>query len=78
MAGQDRLTAAADAFDRVAGALAAADVPSDRPFVDVDGEMALATVRYANRMRSRFTTLDLLEAQGHLSAQGAALVAGWA
>jgi glycerol-1-phosphate dehydrogenase [NAD(P)+] len=76
-AGQDRLAVAADAFERVAGALAAAEVPSDRGFVDVDPAMALATVRYANRMRSRFTALDLLEAQGHLSEQGTELVAGF-
>jgi glycerol-1-phosphate dehydrogenase [NAD(P)+] len=73
----DRLAVAADAFDRVAGALEAAGVPSDRAFVDVDADMAAATIRYANRMRNRFTVLDLLEAQGHLSAQAAELVANW-
>jgi glycerol-1-phosphate dehydrogenase [NAD(P)+] len=76
-AARTRLAAAVTGFAQVSGALDAARVPPSTGFVDVDAAMLGATLRFANRVRSRFTTLDLLEAQGHLAPAADALVDAW-
>ena len=64
----DRLTAVAASFPAVQGALDTAGIPSGAGFLGVDAAMLRATFRYANRLRSRFTVLDLLESQERLEA----------
>jgi len=60
------LSGAVEPFDAVSAALELAGVPDGTGFLGVDGPMMRATLRFANRMRSRFTVLDLLESQGRL------------
>ena len=60
---RNRLSAAASGFDAVKAALDVAQIPRGTPQLGVDREMLRATFRYANRLRSRFTVLDLLESQ---------------
>ncbi|MCU1495280.1 MAG: glycerol-phosphate dehydrogenase [Acidimicrobiaceae bacterium] len=61
-----RLVSAASIFDRVGHALDLAGFPADAGYLGVDEVALRATFRYANRLRSRFTVLDLLESQLHL------------
>jgi len=63
-----RLEHVVSRFDTVAHALADAGIPSAAGYLGVDGAMLRATFRYANRLRSRFTALDLLECQQRLDS----------
>ncbi len=67
-----RLESASEGFPRVRSALRALGIPPDgsdrlglQPF-ELDPETLEATLRFANRMRPRFSVLDLLESQGRL------------
>jgi glycerol-1-phosphate dehydrogenase [NAD(P)+] len=53
-------------FGPVAGALRRAGIPGTPGFLGIDGAALRATLRLANRLRNRFTVLDLLESQGRL------------
>lgn len=63
-----RLADVASSFPRVRAALDAAGIPAGAGFLGVDAAMLRATFRYANRLRNRFTVLDLLESQERLDA----------
>jgi len=76
---RSRLEAVTDDFPRISAALQAIGVPSNCPRVAstgpgpggsagfcLDPPTLRATVRFANRMRSRFSVLDLLDSQGRL------------
>lgn len=63
---QERAAEAMLVFPDVAAALSAARIPSEPGFLDVDAATLRATFRWANRLRSRYTVLDLLEGQGKL------------
>lgn len=65
---RDRLAGVAASFDAVAGALDVAGIPAGPGYLGIDEAMLRATLRYANRLRSRFTVLDLLESQHRLDA----------
>lgn len=69
------LSEAAGLFAPVADALRRAGVPAEVGFLGVDDAALRATLRYANRMRNRFTVLDLLESQGRLEGAIEALAA---
>ncbi|MST33224.1 iron-containing alcohol dehydrogenase, partial [Acidimicrobiaceae bacterium USS-CC1] len=66
------LESVTDAFPRVSAALRALGVPATGPDpaapagFHLDPPTLRATVRFANRMRSRFTVLDLLDSQGRI------------
>ncbi|MDA8263899.1 MAG: sn-glycerol-1-phosphate dehydrogenase [Actinomycetota bacterium] len=72
---RDALVEASEQFGPIQAALEAAKVPFGPGFIDVDTDMLRATLRYANRLRSRVTTLDLYEAQGCLNDEIDRLVA---
>jgi glycerol-1-phosphate dehydrogenase [NAD(P)+] len=55
-----------ETFPRVEGALSAAGMGRAQDLFDA--ATVSATMRFANRVRSRFTTLDLLESQGVLAS----------
>lgn len=61
-----RLGGALGLHGGVSGALDAAGIPAGPGFLQVDPPTLRATLRYANRLRARFTALDFLESQGHL------------
>ena len=63
-----RLAGVAASFPRVRVALDTAGIPAGAGFLGVDAAMLRATFRYANRLRNRFTVLDLLESQERLEA----------
>lgn len=63
---RSRLASVRDRFAGVDRALACAGIPDGPGYLGVDRPMLRATLRYANRLRSRFTVLDLLECQRHL------------
>lgn len=63
---EDELAAACERFPAALAALYASGVPSGVGHLGVDADTLRATLRYANRLRSRFTVLDLLEEQGRL------------
>jgi hypothetical protein len=68
------LEEAADLAGPVARASRAAGIPApaegpfraEPPFLGMGPAAMRATLRYANRLRNRFTVLDLLEAQARL------------
>jgi glycerol-1-phosphate dehydrogenase [NAD(P)+] len=66
------LTAALDdaarLFAPVSAALQRAGIPDEPGFLGLDRIVLTATLRYANRLRNRFSVLDLLESQGRLDA----------
>jgi glycerol-1-phosphate dehydrogenase [NAD(P)+] len=64
----DRLHATLAAFPGVASALAAAGIPDEPGYLDLDAATLQATFRYATRLRARYTVVDLLEGQGRLDA----------
>jgi glycerol-1-phosphate dehydrogenase [NAD(P)+] len=64
----ERLGAVAASFDAVTRALDLAGFPPTAGYLGIDEGLLRATFRYANRLRSRFTVLDLLESQRHLEA----------
>ncbi|MDA8291842.1 MAG: sn-glycerol-1-phosphate dehydrogenase [Actinomycetota bacterium] len=66
LAARERLSGVCSRFSPVDRALSGAGVPDGPGYLDVDRAMLRATFRYANRLRSRFTVLDLLECQGRL------------
>jgi glycerol-1-phosphate dehydrogenase [NAD(P)+] len=72
-----RLEAVVAGFEKVTAALDAAAIPATTGFMGIDGPMLSATLRYANRLRSRFTTLDFLESQGHLPEMADTLLKTW-
>lgn len=57
---------AAGAFDEIDAALEDAGFPLSARFADVDEAALRATFLYANRLRSRYSVLSLLESQGAL------------
>ena len=61
-------------FGPVNGALEEAGIPFAVPFIGVDAPLLRGVLRFANRMRNRFSVLDLLEAQGRLTGAIEALV----
>ncbi len=61
-----RLTAASGGFAAVGRALDVASVPATPGFLGADLATLRGAFRYANRLRSRFTVLDLLEGQRRL------------
>ncbi len=69
-----RLESVTDAFAPVSAALRALGVPASGPDpatsagFHLDPPTLRATVRFANRMRSRFTVLDLLDSQGRIDS----------
>ncbi|HUZ21231.1 MAG TPA: sn-glycerol-1-phosphate dehydrogenase [Acidimicrobiales bacterium] len=63
-----RLAGVASGFDQVSGALADSGIPATPGFLGLDGATLRATFRFANRLRARYTTLDLLEGLGSLDA----------
>jgi glycerol-1-phosphate dehydrogenase [NAD(P)+] len=63
---EEQLRASVSLFDPARAALRRAGVPERAGYLGVDAEALRATLRYANRLRNRFTVLDLLEAQGVL------------
>jgi glycerol-1-phosphate dehydrogenase [NAD(P)+] len=65
---QDRAKKAMGAFPIVSEALLAAGIPSEPGFLDLDAATLRTTFRWANRLRSRYTTLDFLEGQVKLEA----------
>jgi len=72
----ERLARSSARFERVGTALGAAGVPATTGFLGTDGAMLRATFRYANRIRSRFTVLDLLESQRHIEPVLDAVIPG--
>ncbi|MCU1490754.1 MAG: glycerol-phosphate dehydrogenase [Acidimicrobiaceae bacterium] len=73
---QERLVALGPLFQQVDVALARAGVPTSPGFLEVDQDMLAATLRFANRLRSRFSVLDLLESQGRLAPEVDRLLSG--
>jgi glycerol-1-phosphate dehydrogenase [NAD(P)+] len=63
---RDRLAPALEAFPGVGRALEAAGIPAAPGFLDVDPGLLRASLRYANRLRDRYTVIDFLEGQGAL------------
>ena len=61
-----RLTEAMENFPLVERALFAAGIPRTPGFLNVDDTLLRAALRYANRLRARYTVLDFLEGQGLL------------
>jgi glycerol-1-phosphate dehydrogenase [NAD(P)+] len=53
-------------FEAVGRALAAAGIPAEPGFLDLDARTLRATFRYAARLRARYTVIDFLEGQGML------------
>lgn len=66
---------AAELFAPVTEALRRVGVPGEAGFLGVDDATMRATLRYANRLRNRFTVLDLLESQGRLESSIESLAA---
>lgn len=64
-AGEQMLASAAARFATARAALARAGL-ADAAALELDRDTARLSLRYANRLRSRFTVLDLLEAQGRI------------
>ncbi len=60
------LAPALAAHPAVERALEKAGIPAAPGFAGVDSRTLVATFRYANRLRARYTTLDFLEGQGML------------
>lgn len=60
---------------RVDAALAALEIPRAPGFADVERDTLEAALRYANRLRNRYTVLDLLESQERLDTEIGALLA---
>lgn len=71
---RERLAPALTRFGPVGDALRAAGIPDARGFLEVDGRLLEATLRYATRLRGRFTVIDLLEGQGRLDDALAAVL----
>jgi hypothetical protein len=65
-AARGQIGEALEAFPLVAGALLAAGIPPEPGFLGLDAAMLKASLRWANRIRSRYTVLDFLEGQGRL------------
>jgi glycerol-1-phosphate dehydrogenase [NAD(P)+] len=61
-----RLDEAMRNFPLVERALITAGIPNTPGFLDVDEVLLRAALRYANRLRARYTVLDFLEGQGLL------------
>lgn len=55
-------------FPLVKKALLVASIPTTPGFLDVDETILRAALRYANRLRARYTVLDFLEGQGLLDS----------
>jgi glycerol-1-phosphate dehydrogenase [NAD(P)+] len=69
-----RLAGAMAAFPAVERGLDAAGIPAAPSFLGIDDDLLRGALRYANRLRARYTVLDFLEGQGVLDeAIGAAL-----
>ena len=62
------LTEAMTVYPLVEKALVTAGIPPAPGFLDVDDTLLRAALRFANRLRSRYTVLDFLEGQGLLDA----------
>lgn len=71
---EEHLARAAALFAPVRAALARCGVPAGAGYLGIDREMLSATLRLANRLRNRFTVLDLLESQGLLEERIDALL----
>jgi len=65
---QDRAGEAMRVFPMVSKALLTAGIPTEPGFLDIDAATLRTTFRLANRLRSRYTTLDFLEGQDELAA----------
>jgi len=63
---RDHAAEAMEVFPLVAGALLTAEIPDQPGFLDLDAATLKMTFHLANRMRARYTVLDLLEGQGRL------------
>jgi glycerol-1-phosphate dehydrogenase [NAD(P)+] len=63
---EERAASAMEVFPLVESALRAARIPDEPGYLEIDAASLKATFRFANRMRSRYTVLDLLEGQGRL------------
>jgi glycerol-1-phosphate dehydrogenase [NAD(P)+] len=63
-------------FPDVERALTLSGTPAVSGYLGVDERMLRATFRYANRLRARFTVLDLLEGQGVLEQAIDVMLAG--
>ncbi len=59
----------------VIGALLIADIPTTPGFLDLDVATLSASLRFANRIRARYTAIDFLEGQGILDEAVASIVA---
>jgi hypothetical protein len=53
-------------FPAVERALDVAGIPAAPGFLGIDDDLLRGTLRYANRLRARYTVLDFLEGQGAL------------
>jgi glycerol-1-phosphate dehydrogenase [NAD(P)+] len=71
-----RLAEVASGFEHVSSALADSGVPATAGFLGLDRDTLGATFRFANRLRARYTVLDLLEGLGALDALVEEIVAG--
>lgn len=60
------LAGALDTFPLVAGALATAGIPAEPGFLGFDTATLKQSLRWANRIRPRYSVLDFLEGQGRL------------
>jgi glycerol-1-phosphate dehydrogenase [NAD(P)+] len=61
-----RLARAMAAFPALERALDAAGIPAAPGFLDIDDDLLRGALRYANRLRARYTVVDFLEGQGAL------------
>lgn len=53
-------------FEAVGRALAAAGIPAEPGFLDLDARTLRATFHYAGRLQARYMVIDFLERQGML------------
>jgi glycerol-1-phosphate dehydrogenase [NAD(P)+] len=63
---RSEIAPAIERFDAVDRALTLAGIPAGPGYLGVDERTLRATFRYSNRLRARYTTVDLLEGQGAL------------
>ncbi len=63
---QTSLSEAMAVFPLVAGALLAAGIPAGTGFLGLDAPALKSSLRWANRIRPRYSVLDFLEGQGRL------------